>query len=169
MDIKTYSTVEAKAEWDHAPEGKRRMFLARINRRDSDMAMKSWDEFNVNERKLIHGGLNEDFSSPVWYINTNGQRINKIVVSIVQKTPEQLADEVGKRFWEDLPFEDRFSALLKNGIGRDVEQGQFSSWDNLSRDLRDWLIEHFAAKSAVGDKAVVTRRRPTILDQLELF
>ncbi len=149
-DVKTYTAQEAKAEWDGARESKRRMILARVGQRDSDLASKSWDEFSASDRKTIHGALNEDFISPVWYINTKGQRINMIDVPTVQVTQEQLADESGERHWDRMMFKDRFSALLDNGIGQDAELGQYSRWGNLSPALRNRLGRYFETKSASG-------------------
>lgn len=147
MDIKTYTTTEAKIEWDGSSEGKRRMFLARINMRDSDIAMRPWAEINLIDRKMLHSALNEDFVSPIWYINTKGQRINKVHVAVVQKTQEQLDDEAAKQLWEDMRHEERFSVLLQHGIGRDAEQGKYSTWDSLAPDLRGLLVKHFSFKT----------------------
>ena len=173
VDVKTYTTAEAKAEWDGARETKRRMFLARIDQRDSDMAKKAWDEFSASERKLVHGALNEDFISPMWYINTKCERVNRVYIQTVQKSPEQLADEEGERHWKSMPHEERFQTLLHNGIGQDAEQGQFSAWGNLSPDLRDRLIHYFADKETASEVATrslsVSVLRPTKRHQLELF
>lgn len=162
VDVKTYTTMEARAEWDGARESKRRMFLARIGQRDSNLASMSWDEFSTSERAAIHAALNEDFISPVWYINTKGERINIVAAPTLQKTPEQMADEEGEQHWDGMSHHDRFNALLQNGIGHDAEHGQYARWSTLSRELRDRLIGHFATASAVV-VAVETRR------QLELF
>lgn len=169
-DIKTYSSSEAKAEWDGAREAKRRMFLARVNLRESDIALKSWGELDAGQRKLIHGVLNEDFFSPIWYINTKGQRINKVYVPPTVKSSEQLAYEAGEKHWEKLSHKERFSALLHNGIGRDADQGQFTTWGSLSPDLRDLLVRHFAGTAdAKKEPAAVVEARPAERPQLELF
>ncbi len=164
-DIKTYTAKEAQAEWDGSRESKRRMILARVERRESNLALKSWDAFSASERKLVHGALNEDFISPVWYINTKGQRINMVDVPIVQITPEQLADEEGAQQWDHMTFVDRFSALLNNGIGRDAEQGQFARWGNLSPELRNRLAMYFRNKSA----SARPEPKPASCAQLDLF
>lgn len=145
------------------------MFLVRINLSNSNFGMKCWDEFNGGERKLIHAALNEDFFSPLWYTNTQGQRKTKIRLSVVQKTSEQLDDETGKHAWDVMPFDERFNTLLMNGIGRDAQQEQYSAWDDLALDLRVLLIEHFSTKTRVKIKIVGLDRRPTSRDQLELF
>ena len=126
------------------------MSLARIDQRESGLALKPWGDLTASERKLIHGALNEDFISPVWYINTKGQRINMIDVPTVQVTQEQLADESGETHWDRMTFEDRFSALLNNGIGQDAKLGQYSRWGNLSPALRNRLVKFFETKSASG-------------------
>ena len=73
-DVKTYSNREAKAEWDDSREAKRRMVLGRIGQRDSNLAVKAWDEMTRVERLEVHVALNEDFISPTWYINAKGQK-----------------------------------------------------------------------------------------------
>lgn len=162
------TTAEAKSEWDGARESKRRMFLARIGQRDSALASKSWDKFSVSERKTIHGALNEDFISPVWYINTKGRRINFIDIPTIQKSSELLADEDGEQHWQRMQHVDRFNALLACGIGKDAEQGQYALWRNLCPELRTRLGKHLvgmetASKIAVNPQVQMDSR------QLALF
>ncbi len=146
-DVKIYTTYEAKAEWERSPVGRRRMLLARVNLRDSDMANKDWDSFDAKERKLAHQALNEDFFAPTWYVNSKGVRIS--LKAERQRPQEELDWEEGQTHWDNTPPICRYSALLANGIGGgDAEQGKFLPWDRLSPALRGRLLPFIRATVA---------------------
>jgi len=145
-DLKTYSTAEAKAEWDGARAGKRGMFLGRIDQRDSDIVDKNWDEMAPAERDLIHHALNEDFYSPAWFINTNGERIDRVAMPEVPvKSPETVEQEAGAQRWAQTEPRERHFALLGAGVGADADQGQYVDWDKLGPDVRKRVAANFAA------------------------
>lgn len=136
-DVKTYSNREAKAEWDDSREAKRRMVLGRIGQRDSNLAVKAWDEMTRVERLEVHVALNEDFISPTWYINAKGQKNSLISVpEPAKKSAAQLAEEQAAACWESMSLGARYNLLLNNGIGRDADQGKFCNWLSLGLELR---------------------------------
>ncbi|MFZ6774551.1 hypothetical protein ACO0LB_17750 [Undibacterium sp. SXout7W] len=142
-DIKTYTQSEAKNEWNSARPSKRNLFLARIEKSDSILLHMAWEDFSSDERKLIHQALNEDFYSPIWYINKQGVRIFKVQILNCTKTQDELDDEEGSEHWGKLPFPARVSSLLANGIGADAEQGASVSWNLIDPKLRKRLLIYF--------------------------
>ncbi len=171
-DVKTYTTQEAKVEWERTTQGRRRMLLARVNLRDSYMANKDWDSFDAKERKLAHQALNEDFFAPTWYVNSKGVRISLIAER--QRPQEELDWEEGQTHWDNTPTIDRYSTLLANGIGGvDAEQGKFLPWDRLSPALRGRLLAFMRATVAKREQAAKTvqevQMKPIDPRQLSLF
>lgn len=145
-DLKTYSAAEAKVEWDGARAGKRGMFLGRIDQRETDIVEKNWDEMAPAERDLIHHALNEDFYSPAWFINTNGERIDRVAMPEVPvKSAETVEQEAGAQRWAQTEPRERHFALLGAGVGADADQGQYVDWDKLGPDVRKRVAANFAA------------------------
>lgn len=142
-DIKTYTLSEAKIEWNSARTNKRNLFLARIGKSASILLHMAWENFSSDERKLVHQALNEDFYSPMWYVNKQGIRIFKVQILNYTKTQDQLDDEEGSEHWDKLPFPERVSSLLANGIGADAEQGASVSWYLIDPNLRKGLLIFF--------------------------
>lgn len=143
---KTYTREQAMAEWDGASAGKRGMFLARVDARDSDLAGKDWEAMTPTEQALVRGAMDQDFDAPMWYINTMGRKVDKIPAAPAPvKTPAELAAEHARARWTDMAPRDRYTLLLQNGIGKDAEHGQFSAWDVLAPALRERIAASMAA------------------------
>jgi hypothetical protein len=138
-DVKKYSRAEARTEWDSAREAKRRMFLARINMRESEWASKQWDDLPRADQDRLKVALDEDFYAPHWYINVQGKQIS-FINDLVPAKPEQLQKfEDGEALWNGLAVHDRFSALLRCGIGAGAEEAKYVAWGRLSEELRTRL------------------------------
>ena len=147
LDIKTYTAQEAQDEWQSARPAKRQMIMARVDRRD--LAAKSWEDLASGERTLVHQALDQEFESPIWYINNEGKQISKgTMPAVVEKSAAQVADEQGAAQWADMPPAARHRALTDNGIGKDAEQAQHVNWEQLGTQLRAKLAESLKPKAA---------------------
>ena len=149
-DLKTYTPAEVKAEWERSSEGRRRSNLARLENKpiEDKLLGKSWDKMSTDERKLIRSAYDEDFFGPTYYINKQGNRVGLGPKQApVEKSQEQLDMERGKELWDGLSKTQKFDALLSAGIGKDAEQGQYSTWENLGPEVRSRILEAKAPKS----------------------
>lgn len=150
-DLKTYTPKEAGERWDGLNDYRRGSMLSRVDLRDTPLQAKSWADMTADERRAVKMALDEDFYSPVWYINKAGQQIPRAGTPAVPKAPEktaaELADEAAGKKWAGMAPGERRNALLQNGIsgpdGRDADQGQYTAWDKFAPDLRVKLAAYF--------------------------
>jgi hypothetical protein len=157
-DLKTYTPAEVKAEWERSSEGRRRSNLARLENKPIEERLlgKSWDEMSADERKLVRSAYDEDFFGPTYYINKQGNRVALGPKQApVEKSQEQLDMERGKELWDGLSKTQKFDALLSAGIGKDAEQGQYSTWENLGPEVRSRILEN-KAKKPVAEEPKLT-------------
>lgn len=143
-DLKTYTTAEAKKEWDKLTPSRRSGMLARLaDKIPAGWAEKSWDEMTPEQRKYAHEALNEDFFAPAWYFNKAGEKVTRgEAIKPIEKTPAQIEFERGEAFWEGLPRAQRFTLLLDAGMGKDAEEGKYAKWGNLGEGVRKRLMVH---------------------------
>ena len=160
LDLKKYTPAEVKAEWERSSEGRRRSNLARLENPAIEQKLlgKSWEEMTAEEHKLVRSAYDEDFFSPQWYINKQGSRVTiGPKQAPVEKSQQQLDMERGKEIWDGLNQKQKFDSLLSAGIGKDAEQGQYSTWENLGPDVRDRILQ---AKAPTAQEAETPKLTP---------
>lgn len=158
-DLQTYTTKEAKAQWNEASQGKRVVLLGRVDMRDSPIRSQSWDEMSAADRKLVHIALNEEFYAPLWYINTRGAKVSLGPSLNVGKSQAQIDFEEGHALWEAMNSSARHSALLRSGLGQEADEAKALPWVDLAPALRANIFALLRTPDSSAKPAVVEQTK----------
>jgi hypothetical protein len=76
-DLQKYKPNEAKDVWNSAGQGKQTAIISRLQnpKLEQQILGKKWEDLTPEQRKATKSALDEDFFTPSWYINTQGQQI----------------------------------------------------------------------------------------------